>query len=135
MKNVVFVPLLKYNLVRYTCFFNIQLCICRHSQLPNKNRRHEKDMTVVSLTTKLTCPFYLTNGKHSDILAHNTSFFSLQINCICPNNDNPGSFREKMTVVKRWNEMTPEEREIAQENPRSRFFKCRDRNGRGRGIF
>lgn len=100
-----------------------------------KNLTREKDLRIASLTVELICPFNLTNGKHSDTLVHNTALFCLQINCICPNNDNPGSFREKMTVVKRWNEMTPEEREIAQENPRSRFFKCRDRNGRGRGIF
>lgn len=67
---------------------------------------------------------------------HNLGYYVYyKINCVCPDNENPGGFRDKMTVVKRWNEMTPEERQIAQENPRSRFFKCRERGTHGLGLF
>ncbi|KAL4219857.1 hypothetical protein ACF0H5_020268 [Mactra antiquata] len=49
-----------------------------------------------------------------------------KINCVCPNNENPGNFRNKMTTVKRWYEMTETEREEAKNHPRSRYFKCRE---------
>ncbi|XP_045200104.2 uncharacterized protein LOC123554198 isoform X2 [Mercenaria mercenaria] len=67
---------------------------------------------------------------------HNLGYYVYyKINCVCPNNDRPGDFRNKMTTVKRWNEMTPEEREVAERNPRSRFFKCRRPSPRGGGRF
>lgn len=60
-----------------------------------------------------------------------------KINCICANNGTPGDFRNKMTREKRWNEMTPDERLVAQENPRSRFYMCNADKvvAHTRGIF
>jgi hypothetical protein len=56
-----------------------------------------------------------------------------QINCVCPNNDFPSNFYNKMTIKKSFREMTLNEEAVARSNPRSRFFRCR-RNSEYRDV-
>lgn len=85
-----------------------------------------KETRVQSMVTcEPASEFRVCEGDEIAKEQHNLGYYVYyKINCVCPNNENPGDFRSKMTEPKRLHEMNEEERARALENPRSRFFKC-----------
>ncbi|XP_060603143.1 uncharacterized protein LOC132756162 isoform X2 [Ruditapes philippinarum] len=118
----------------------IQNCKCPPGTLPCGQTGTQLMFKETKTQSMVTCEsaedFDYCQGDEIAKEQHNLGYYVYyKINCLCPNNDNPRDFRNKMTTVKRWNEMSPEEREVAERNPRSRFFKCRDTTSRGHGLF
>lgn len=116
----------------------IQNCRCPPGTPPCGETGTQLMFKETKTQSMVTCEpaseFPVCQGDEIAKVQHNLGYYVYyKINCVCPNNDNPGDFRNKMTEVKRWNEMNAEEREEATANPRSRYFKCRE--GRSHGFF
>ncbi|KAH3807080.1 uncharacterized protein LOC127836285 isoform X1 [Dreissena polymorpha] len=118
----------------------IQNCQCPGAPCLNRTSGHPQ--LLFRETTKqsmLTCE----EARMFDVCApgqiakeqHNIGdYVYYKINCVCPANENPGGFKDKMTEQKRYLEMTEIEKAYADMNPRSRFFKCREQ-GAFSGFF
>ncbi|XP_052782859.1 uncharacterized protein LOC128219077 [Mya arenaria] len=97
-------------------------------QLLFRETRKQSMLTCEAASQFSECsPGETAKEQHTD---RDTGRIYVQINCVCPNNEDPGSFRDKMTEQKRYYELTEEEQGWFTRDSSSRFYKCREAGAR-----